>query len=107
MSSSSVPTNFKRLTSLEIYPIAPDSRVIEIADTVDDNKATRALNEFKNYGTMHEERNMGEVLMTTGIPYHAIKYIKATTVLQGVDGRDPYGCEDPNEDSNEDPNPQG
>lgn len=79
----------KKLKTLEIHLMLDGANPITIADTADDNKATRALNEFKKYGTMHYE-NDGE---TNAIPYHAVQYIKVTETDASVNKADPYGCD--------------
>lgn len=75
----------KKLKTLEIH-LMLDGEPITITDTADDDKATRALNEFKKYGTMH----YGE---TNAVPYHAVQYIKVTEADASVSKADPYGCE--------------
>ncbi len=75
----------KTLKTLEIH-LMLDSEVVSIADTAEDNKATRALNEFEMYDTMHLED--GQM-----IPYHAVQYIKATKTVAQVEKAEAYDCE--------------
>lgn len=78
----------KKLKTLEVH-LMLDSEVVSIADTATDNKATRALNEFKAYDTMHYVD--GDV--TKSIPYHAVQYIKVTEAdAEVADKADPYNC---------------
>lgn len=82
----------KRLKTLKVY-LMLDSEPITIADTADDDKATRALNEFKKYGSMHYETEEGGKKVTNEIPYHAVQYIEVTEADASVTKPDPYGCE--------------
>ena len=78
----------KKLKTLEVH-LMLNSEVVSIADTATDNKATRALNEFKAYDTMRYD-NSG---VTISIPYHAVQYIKVTEAdAEVADKADPYGC---------------
>lgn len=78
----------KKLKTLEVH-LMLDSEVVNIADTATDNKATRALNEFKAYKTMQYVDGNA----TKSIPYHAVQYIKVTEAEAEVaDKADPYGC---------------
>ena len=83
----------KKLKTLEIHLLLDGANPITIADTADDNKATRALNEFKKYGTMHFEEDQGGAKFTRAIPYEAVQYIKVTETDASVNKADPYGCE--------------
>ena len=83
----------KRLKTLKVY-LMLDSEPITIADTADDDKATRALNEFKKYGSMHYETEEGSETITNEIPYHAVQYIEVTEADASVEKPDPYGCDE-------------
>lgn len=83
----------KKLKTLEVH-LMLDSTVVTIADTAEDDMATRALNEFKNYDTMHYETEDGGQKITNAIPYHAVQYIMVTEADASVERPDPYGCED-------------
>lgn len=83
----------KRLKTLKVY-LMLDSEPITIADTADDDKATRALNEFKKYGSMHYETEEGGEKVTNEIPYHAVQYIEVTEADASVTKPDPYGCDE-------------
>ena len=83
----------KKLKTLEIH-LMLDGEPITIADTADDDEATRALNEFKKYGTMHYEVTGSPFPATNAIPYHAVQYIKVTETDASVTKADPYGCEE-------------
>lgn len=67
----------KKLKTLDVY-LLYDGEKVTISDTADDNKATRALNEFKKYETMHYETEENGQKVTNAIPYHAVAYIEAT-----------------------------
>lgn len=82
----------KKLKTLEIH-LMLDGEPITIIDTADDDKATRALNELKKYGTMHYKEDQGGVKFTRAIPYEAVQYIKVTETDASVNKADPYGCE--------------
>lgn len=73
-----------KLKSLAIR-LLHDSETINIADTAEDNKATRALTEFMNYGTM---------LLEDGkkVPYHAVQYVQVTETDAEIEKADPYSC---------------
>lgn len=76
----------KKLKSLEIH-LMLDGATESIADTTADDKAARALNEFKNYETMELEN--GKM-----IPYHAVQYIKVTETDGSIEKADAYGCDE-------------
>ena len=78
----------KNLKTLEVH-LMLDGAVKNIADTADDDKATRALNEFKAYGTMHLENN-------EAVPYHAVQHIKVTETEAEIEKADPYNCVESN-----------
>ena len=67
----------KKLKTLDVY-LLYDGEKVTISDTADDNKATRALNEFKKYETMHYETEENGQKVTNAIPYHAVEHIEAT-----------------------------
>lgn len=94
---ASTTDSVRLLTRLEIH-LFGSNEPIEVEDTEDNDIATRALNEFKNYGTMHLKEPAGEgvVSMVENYPYHAIKYIKMTQDSVAI-YPDPYGCEPPTE----------
>ena len=83
----------KKLKTLEIHLFLDGANPITIADTADDNKATRALNEFKKYGTMHFEEDQGGMSITNAIPYESVQYIKVTETDGSIERANPYGCE--------------
>lgn len=83
----------KKLKTLEIHLMLDGANPITIVDTADDNKATRALNEFKNYETMHYKEDQGGEKITRAIPYESVQYIKVTEADASVTKADPYGCE--------------
>lgn len=83
----------KKLKTLEIH-LMLDGQMTTIADTAEDAVATRALNEFKNYDTMHYVTEEGGDKITNAIPYHAVQYIMVTEEDASVERPDPYGCED-------------
>ena len=85
-------TYTKKLKTLAVH-LMLDSEVVNIADTASDDMATRALNEFKKYETMHYESESEGVKTTNAIPYHAVQYIEVTEADGSVDRADPYGCE--------------
>lgn len=82
-------TYTKKLKTLNIY-LMLDGETVTIADTADDDKATRALNEFKKYDTMHYVADGKQ----NAIPYHAVQYIEVTETDGTVTRKDPYGCEE-------------
>lgn len=84
----------KKLKTLVVHQML-DGVTVNIADTADDNMATRALNEFKRYETMHYEDNNG----THAIPYHAVQYIEVTEEDASITKADPYGCEGGSDDT--------
>ena len=86
-------TYTKKLKTLAVH-LMLDSEVVNIADTASDDMATRALNEFKKYETMHYETESGGVKSTNAIPYHAVQYIEVTEADGSVDKADPYGCDE-------------
>lgn len=79
----------KKLKTLNVH-LMLDSRTVTIADTAADDMATRVLNEFRNYETMHYK--YGDT--TYAISYHAVQYIEVTETDATIDKADPYGCED-------------
>lgn len=83
----------KKLKTIVVHLLLDGASPITIADTADDDKATRALNEFKKYGTMHYESESGGNKITNAIPYHAVQYIEVTETDGSVTKADPYGCE--------------
>lgn len=83
----------KKLKTLAVH-LMLDSEVVNIADTVDNDMATRALNEFKKYETMHGEEEIdGGQKITSAVPYHAVQYIEVTEADGSIEREDPYGCE--------------
>lgn len=78
----------KKLKTVEVHMML-DGTVQTLSDTVNDDAATRALNEFKNYGTAH----MVVQNNTIAMPYHAVQYIKVTETDGTVTKADAYGCE--------------
>lgn len=86
-------TYTKKLKTLAVH-LMLDSEVVNIADTASDDMATRALNEFKKYETMHYVTEDGGQKVTNAIPYHAVQYIEVTEADGSVERKDPYGCED-------------
>ena len=85
-------TYTKKLKTLAVH-LMLDSEVVTIADTASDDMATRALNEFKKYETMHYETEDGGQKVTNAIPYHAVQYIEVTETDGSIEREDPYGCE--------------
>ena len=85
-------TYTKKLKTLAVH-LMLDSEVVNIADTASDDMATRALNEFKRYETMHYVTTEGDVKVTNAIPYHAVQYIEVTEADGSIEKADPYGCE--------------
>lgn len=83
----------KKLKTLAVH-LMLDSEVVNIADTASDDMATRALNEFKAYETMHYESESGGQKVTNAIPYHAVQYIEVTETEADITKADPYGCEE-------------
>lgn len=78
----------KKLKTIEVH-LMLDGTVQTLSDTVNDDSATRALNEFKNYGTAHIVSE-GTI---SAVPYHAVQYIKVTETDGTVTKADAYGCE--------------
>lgn len=91
-------TYTKKLKTLAVH-LMLDSEVVNIADTVDNDMATRALNEFKKYETMHYETEDGGQKVTNAIPYHAVQYIEVTEADGSVEREDPYGCDEGGSDT--------
>lgn len=83
----------KKLKTLNVH-LMLDGTVVTIEDTATDDMATRALNEFKNYETMHYETEGGGVKITNAIPYRAVQYIEVMETEATINKADPYGCED-------------
>lgn len=79
-------TYTKKLKTLEVH-LMLDGETRSISDTSDDNAATRALNEFKAYGTMRVEDD-------EALPYHAVQYIKVREGEEAYTGADPYNCKE-------------
>lgn len=86
-------TYTKKLKTLAVH-LMLDSEVVNIADTASDDMATRALNEFKKYETMHYVTEDGGQKVTNAIPYHAVQYIEVTEADGSVERKDPYGCDE-------------
>ena len=86
-------TYTKKLKTLAVH-LMLDSEVVNIADTASDDMATRALNEFKKYETMHYETTEGSYKITNAIPYHAVQYIEVTEADGSIEREDPYGCDE-------------
>lgn len=85
-------TYTKKLKTITVHQML-DGATVEIADTASDDKATRALNEFKKYETMHYETEEGGVKVTNAIPYHAVQCIEVTEAEASITKADPYGCD--------------
>lgn len=85
----------KKLKTIEVHMML-DGSPVTIADTVDDDKATRALNEFKNYETASMELGGGIGFL----PYHAVQYVKVTETDAEITKADPYYCEEETEGGN-------
>lgn len=88
-------TFYKKTLKTVRVSMLPNGQAIDIIDVKDDDKATRALNEFKAYGDIHYEINTGtpdEAIVT--IPYHAVRNIAVTEVERTISVTDPYYCED-------------
>lgn len=83
-------TYTKKLKTLEIHQAFTGETATPITDTAADDVATRMLNEFKNYGTMHVATGGMEV----SVPYHAVQYIKVTETDGSIEKADPYGCDE-------------
>lgn len=86
-------TYTKKLKTLGVH-LMLNGQLISVADTATDDAATRALNEFKAYGTMHIEREEQGKRVTEAIPYHAIQYIAVAESDGEAERTDPYGCEE-------------
>ena len=88
-------TYTKKLKTLVVHLMldSDDSDVVNIADTTSDDMATRALNEFKRYETMHYETESGGQKVTNAIPYHAVQYIEVAEAEADITKADPYGCD--------------
>lgn len=86
-------TYTKKLKTLAVH-LMLDSEVVNIADTASDDMATRALNEFKKYETMHYVTESEGVKTTNAIPYHAVQYIEVTEADGSIEREDPYGCDE-------------
>ena len=78
----------KKLKIIEVHFML-DSTPITVADTADNDIATRALNEFKNYGTAHIVANGA----TQAVPFHTVQYVKVTETDGEITKADAYGCE--------------
>lgn len=91
-------TYTKKLKTLAVH-LMLDSEVVNIADTASDDMATRALNEFKKYETMHYVTEDGGQKSTNAIPYHAVQYIEVTEADGSVEREDPYGCDEGGSDT--------
>ena len=83
----------KKLKSIEIHLLPSGVAFPIIADTATDDKATRMLNEFKNYETMHVTLEIAGEKGDTDIPYHAVQYIAVTETEADIEKADAYGCE--------------
>lgn len=86
-------TYTKKLKTLNVR-LMLDGQTVTIEDTAEDDMATRALNEFTNYETMHYETEGGGMKITNAIPYHAVQYIEVTETEATINKPDPYGCGD-------------
>lgn len=86
-------TYTKKLKTIIVH-LMLDGETVTIEDTASDDMATRALNEFKAYGTMHYETEEGGMAITNAIPYHAVQYIEVTEADASVERPDPYGCDE-------------
>lgn len=91
----------KKLKTLGVH-LMLNGQLISVADTATDDAATRALNEFKAYGTMHvkESAGHGEEYIEA-YPYSTIQYIVVTEEETEISKADPYGCEETSEDDGE------
>ena len=80
----------KKLKEITIHTFGNDTAML-VSDTADDNKATRALNEFEAYGTMHlvDDASARQILE---IPFHAVQYIEVFETDGTQERPDPYGC---------------
>lgn len=88
-------TSYKKMMKTVRVSMLPNGQTVNILDVKGDDKATRALNEFKAYGDIHYEINSGspdEAIVT--IPYHAVRNIEVTEVEASINLVDPYYCED-------------
>lgn len=74
----------KTLKTLSIY-IVGENTAVSVADTVDDNKATRALNEFYAHSDMHVEDQI--------FPFHAVDYIALSETTAEFEKADAYCSE--------------
>lgn len=81
-------TYTKKLKTLKVYQML-DGSTVTIADTASDDMGTRALNEFKNYQTMHYVADGKQ----NAIPYHAVQYIEVTSEDGTIERADAY-CEE-------------
>ena len=88
----------KKLKTLAVH-LMLDGEAVTIADTATDDMATRALNEFKRYETMHYETTEGSDKITNAIPYHAVQYIEVTETEADITKADPYGCDEGGSDT--------
>lgn len=85
-------TYTKKLKTLTVH-LMLDGSTVTIADTASDDMGTRALNEFKNYQTMHYETMENSTKVTNAIPYHAVQYIEVTSEDGTIERADAY-CEE-------------
>lgn len=87
-------TSYKKMMKTVRVSMLPNGQAVDIIDVKGDDKATRALNEFKAYGDIHYEINSGspDAAIVT-IPYHAVRSIEVTEVEASINPVDPY-CED-------------
>ena len=83
----------KKLKTIIVHQML-DGATVTIEDTASDDKATRALNEFKAYETMHYETEVNGNKITNAIPYHAVQYIEVTEAEADITKADPYGCDE-------------
>lgn len=82
-------TYTKKLKTLKVHVLLDGLMVVTIADTASDDMGTRALNEFKNYQTMHYVANGTQY----AVPYHAVQYIEVTSEDGTIERADAY-CEE-------------
>lgn len=78
----------KKLKTVEVH-LMLDGTPVTVADTADNDIATRALSEFKNYGTAHIVASGA----TQAVPFHAVQYVKVTETDGEITKADAYGCE--------------
>ncbi len=83
----------KKLKSITIYLLPSGEEMPAITDTATDDKATRMLNEFKNYETMHTVIEQGGEKRNVDIPYHAVQAVTVTETEADIERADAYGCE--------------